>query len=131
MKVLTFKTSRKTEALNITQPLQQVVAQSGIQNGVLTIYVPHTTAGIAINEAADPSVIADIMATLARLVPDEGRYSHLEGNSPAHIKVVLTGTSQNIPIDNGGLALGTWQGIFLMEFDGPRTRQVYTQITPS
>lgn len=98
---------------------------SGIRNGLCLIYVPHTTAAVTINENADPSVKRDIISTLKKIVPDSLPYSHLEGNSPAHIKASLVGPSTSIIIENGELALGTWQGIFFCEFDGPRRRKVY------
>jgi secondary thiamine-phosphate synthase enzyme len=114
----------------ITQRINDVVRRSGVQEGVCYLYLPHTTAGIIINENADPSVGRDILDRLATLVPDKGSYQHLEGNAPAHIKSTLTGLSLTVPIDKGRLALGRWQGVFLCEFDGPRDRTVVVQVLP-
>jgi secondary thiamine-phosphate synthase enzyme len=111
--------------VDITSQVEGELRRSGLEDGVCFIYVPHTTAGITINENADPSVIADIQATLNRLVPWEGPYSHLEGNSAAHIKSTLVGNSVMVLVESGRLKLGTWQGIFLCEFDGPRSRKVH------
>jgi secondary thiamine-phosphate synthase enzyme len=102
--------------------VEQAVQHSGIREGLCTIYVPHTTAGVTINEQADPDVASDILAHLNRLVPRDPRFLHAEGNSDAHIKALLTGSSVTIPIRAGRLALGTWQGIYFAEFDGPRQR---------
>lgn len=113
--------------MDITEQVSRVVRQSGVSNGICYIFVPHTTAGVAVNENADPSVKSDIANTLERLVPQDGQYSHMEGNAAAHIKATLVGTSQSLPIVNGSLGLGTWQGIYLCEFDGPRTRRVVVQ----
>jgi secondary thiamine-phosphate synthase enzyme len=115
----------------ITQRINDVVRRSGVQEGVCYLYLPHTTAGIIINENADPSVGRDILDRLDTLVPDKGGYHHLEGNAPAHIKSSLTGLSLMVPIDNGCLALGRWQGVFLCEFDGPRDRTILVQVLPS
>jgi len=115
----------------ITQRINDVVRRSGVQEGVCYLYLPHTTAGIIINENADPSVGRDILDRLDTLVPDKGNYHHLEGNAPAHIKSTLTGLSLTVPIDNGRLALGRWQGVFICEFDGPRDRTIVVQVLPS
>jgi len=115
----------------ITQRINDVVRRSGVQEGVCYLYLPHTTAGIIINENADPSVGRDILDRLDTLVPDKGNYHHLEGNAPAHIKSTLTGLSLMVPIDNGRLALGRWQGVFICEFDGPRDRTIVVQVLPS
>ena len=115
----------------ITQRVNDVVHRSGVQEGVCYLYLPHTTAGIIINENADPSVGRDILDRLDTLVPDKGNYHHLEGNAPAHIKSTLTGLSLMVPIDNGRLALGRWQGVFLCEFDGPRDRTIVVQVLSS
>jgi secondary thiamine-phosphate synthase enzyme len=112
----------------ITQRVNDVVHRSGVQEGVCYLYLPHTTAGIIINENADPSVGRDILDRLNTLVPSKGSYHHLEGNAPAHIKSTLTGLSLMVPIDNGRLALGRWQGVFLCEFDGPRDRTILVQV---
>jgi secondary thiamine-phosphate synthase enzyme len=115
----------------ITQRVNDVVRRSGVQEGVCYLYLPHTTAGIIINENADPSVGRDILDRLDTLVPSKGSYHHLEGNAPAHIKSTLTGLSLMVPIDNGRLALGRWQGVFICEFDGPRDRTIVVQVLPS
>jgi secondary thiamine-phosphate synthase enzyme len=99
-----------------------VVRESGVQTGLCQVYVPHTTAGVFINENADPDALSDILGTLEALVPWENGYRHAEGNAAAHIKATLVGTSQTVPVRNGRLALGRWQGIFFADFDGPRER---------
>ncbi len=113
--------------LDITGQVERVVRQKGIEEGICCIFVPHTTAGITINENADPSVRADLLQGLDRMAPWSAGYSHVEGNSGAHIKASLMGSSQTVIISRGRLQLGTWQGIFLAEFDGPRSRQVWVQ----
>ena len=128
MKVLEVRSRRKIEFIDVTSQIKRIVRESGVKNGICYIYIPHTTAGVTINENADPSVVEDIIDTLNRLVPQDWRYKHLEGNSPAHIKSTLVGHSTFVLIENGQLALGTWQGIFLCEFDGPRTRKIYIEI---
>lgn len=125
------KTQAKEELLDITGRVKEAVLSSGARNGICAVYIPHTTAGVAINENADPSVKQDILMTLRKMVPDSLSYSHSEGNSPAHIKACLFGSSLNLIIDEGRLSLGTWQGIFFCEFDGPRTRKVYVKVIPS
>jgi secondary thiamine-phosphate synthase enzyme len=124
---LTVKTHDRTEMIDITADIQAVVRREQFENGLCMIYVPHTTAGVTINESADPSVKADIVMVLNQMVPWQADYRHLEGNSPAHIKASLMGASQTVAVAQGQLRLGTWQGIFFCEFDGPRTRKV--QIT--
>jgi secondary thiamine-phosphate synthase enzyme len=114
--------------LNITQKVQDVVSRLGVSDGVCTIFVPHTTAGITINEAADPNVIRDIQMLLRKLVPERENYRHAEGNSDAHVCASLIGSSVSIPISRSRLAFGTWQGIFFCEFDGPRNRSVHVQV---
>lgn len=128
METLTVQTRNHTEFIDISGEVQASVRKEGLQDGVVIVYVPHTTAGITINEDADPSVIHDILADLDRLVAwRQGYYHHMEGNSAAHTKSSLVGSSQQVIIDNGKLALGRWQGIYFCEFDGPRTRKVYLQ----
>lgn len=128
LKQFPISTSGKSGVYDITQRVQEMVTASGITNGLCCVFIPHTTAAVVINEHADPSVMADLMSHLEAIVPGSGPYRHLEGNSPAHIKSSLLGQSVSIPIKDGRLALGTWQGIFLLEFDGPRTRMVEVQI---
>jgi secondary thiamine-phosphate synthase enzyme len=118
------KTSSRSQLINITSEIRKAVRTAGIEDGVCIVYIPHTTAGIIINEAADPSVAGDIVASLDRIVPLRDNYTHSEGNSAAHIKSSLVGTSCQIPIAGKDLALGTWQGVFFCEFDGPRRRSV-------
>ncbi len=115
--------------MDITAEIRKVVGESGVASGVCHVYCPHTTAGITINEHADPAVVADIAAGLDRIVPQHENYRHTEGNSPAHIKASLIGASATIFIEGGTLVLGTWQGVFFGEFDGPRQRQVFVKIT--
>jgi secondary thiamine-phosphate synthase enzyme len=115
--------------MDITPLVRDVVDKSKIENGVCYIFVPHTTAGITINENADPSVRQDILIEMDKLVPWQGNYTHLEGNAAAHIKASLVGSSETIPVENGELVLGTWQGVFFAEFDGPRRREVWVKIT--
>ena len=115
----------RTELIDITGQVQEAVKKSGLKDGVCHLFVPHTTAGITINEGADPSVKRDILTSLNRLVPFDGDYQHAEGNSAAHIKTTMVGTSAVCLIEDSQLVLGTWQSIFFCEFDGPRTRRVY------
>ena len=126
--LLTVKTRSRTEMVDITAEVGRMVAQSGVRDGLCMLYVPHTTAGITINESADPSVRADILMVLNEVVPWKAAYRHVEGNSPAHVKATLVGTSQTVAIENNELVLGTWQGIFFCEFDGPRERKVHLRI---
>jgi len=127
--ILSVSTSSRNQLLNITRQVEQVVSQSGIQNGIVTVFCPHTTAGITINENADPDVPHDILLTLNKLLPQNlAGYQHCEGNSDAHVKSSLVGCSRQVMLNNGSLVLGTWQGLFFCEFDGPRTRHVHIQI---
>jgi secondary thiamine-phosphate synthase enzyme len=126
--VLTVNTRSQTELVDITAEVGRMVAKSGVRQGLCMVYVPHTTAGVTINESADPSVRADLLMVLNQMVPWKADYRHMEGNSPAHVKSTLVGTSQTVAIENGTLVLGTWQGIFFCEFDGPRQRSVHLRI---
>ena len=126
--VLTVKTRAQTELVDITADVSRLVADSGVRNGLCLVYVPHTTAGVTINENADPSVPKDLLMVLNQMVPWKADYRHLEGNSPAHVKSTLVGASQTIAVENGRLVLGTWQGVFFCEFDGPRSRTVQVRI---
>ena len=119
---LSVHSRKQADAVDITDRVQEVVRDSGVSTGLCQIYVPHTTAGVFINENADPDVMDDFLATLDRLVPWENDYQHAEGNAAAHIKSTLIGTSQTVPVRDGKLALGQWQGIYFAEFDGPRER---------
>src|SRR5208282_6781616 len=122
-KALNVKSKSKTEFIDITEDIRSFIKESGVQYGVCHIYVPHTTAGVTINEGADPAVKRDLIAALNRLVPFEGDYHHNEGNSAAHIKASLVGSAQIVLIEEGKLLLGTWQSIYFCEFDGPRHRR--------
>jgi len=128
IKTIGIKTKTRTEFVDITSEVQKVVEESGIKSGICYIYIPHTTAGITINEGADPSVIKDIQNTLSKMVPNSRNYLHAEGNSDAHIKTSLAGSSEVIIIDKNKLFLGTWQSIFFCEFDGPRHRRVVVKL---
>jgi secondary thiamine-phosphate synthase enzyme len=127
---ITVRTERRTQLLDVTAAVAKMVQDSSVQSGICYVYVPHTTAGVIINENADPDVAADMEAALARLVPKDAGYSHAEGNSDSHIKTALVGTSATIFISGGQLELGRWQGIFFCEFDGPRTRRLRVKIVP-
>ena len=127
-KNINIKTKTRTEFVDITSEIQQVIDEAGIKNGICCMYVPHTTAGITINEGADPSVVSDIQRTLSKLIPNNLNYSHMEGNSDAHIKSTVVGASKTVIIDDGKLLLGTWQSIFFCEFDGPRHRRVLVKL---
>jgi secondary thiamine-phosphate synthase enzyme len=122
------RTSKRTEFIDITRSVQEAVQKTGLKEGVCILFIPHTTAAITINENADPSVVQDIVTELNKIVPFEDRYQHMEGNSPAHIKASLVGCSQTVFVESGKLVLGTWQGIFFCEFDGPRDRKVYVKV---
>ena len=122
------RTSKKTEFIDITPSIQEAVKNTGVEGGICFIFIPHTTAAVTINENADPSVSQDILMELNKLVPLQDRYQHLEGNSAAHIKASLIGCSQTVLVESGKLALGTWQGIFFCEFDGPRSRKVHVKM---
>ncbi len=130
VEIVSVKTSKQVEFVEITDWVQEAVRKAGIKEGICIVFVPHTTAGVTINENADPSVVQDIMMELNKIVPLKDQYLHGEGNSPAHIKSSLIGCSQNIIIESGRLSLGTWQGIFFCEFDGPRNRKVYVKVIP-
>ncbi len=127
-KNINIKTKTRTEFVDITSEIQQVIDEAGIKDGICCMYVPHTTAGITINEGADPSVVSDIQRTLSKLIPNNLNYSHMEGNSDAHIKSTVVGASKTVIIDDGKLLLGTWQSIFFCEFDGPRHRRVLVKL---
>lgn len=128
MIAISIRTRSRTGMQDVTSDVADAVSKSGVSDGVCFVCVPHTTAGVTINENADASVARDIDSTLAELVPFEGDYTHSEGNSAAHVKSVLVGTSQVLPVVAGELQLGTWQGIYFCEFDGPRSRKVWVQV---
>ena len=125
---LSVRTSRGTEMVDITGQIQELVRLSGVEEGVCHIFEAHTTAGLTINENADPSVQADMLMVLNKIISEQEAYRHLEGNSPAHVKASLMGAQLTVLVSNGRLLLGTWQGVFLCEFDGPRTRKVHIKI---
>ncbi len=125
---LSVRTHNRTEFLDLTSQIQEIVKQSGVTEGLCHIFVPHTTAAVTINENADPSVKADILMVLNKLVSDRESYRHLEGNAPAHVKASLVGPQLTVLVSGSRLVLGTWQGIFFCEFDGPRSRKVHLKI---
>ncbi|MGB9718561.1 MAG: secondary thiamine-phosphate synthase enzyme YjbQ [Thermoproteota archaeon] len=126
--VIEISTKTRQQLVEVTSAIRELVRRSSVKNGVCFIHVPHTTAGVTLNENADPSVARDILNTLNRLIPLEGNYSHLEGNAHAHVKASIVGHNAILFIGNGELILGTWQGVFLCEFDGPRRRRILVKI---
>lgn len=125
---LSVNTSKHTQMLNITDMIQSCVEDSGVRSGVCTVFIPHTTAAVTINENADPDVVRDFTMEINKLVPWEDGYLHIEGNSAAHLKASMIGFSEQIIIEDGRLVLGTWQGIYFCEYDGPRRRSVYVKL---
>ena len=125
---ISVKTHSRVDMVDITTSVQKKISDAGVSDGFCVVYVPHTTAGITINEGADPAVCHDIMTKLSELVPASAGYRHMEGNSDSHIKASLMGSSVTVMVENGRLILGTWQKIFFCEFDGPRSRKVYVKI---
>ena len=122
------KTTTQTEFIDITHSVQEAVQKTGVRDGICIIFIPHTTGAVTINENADPCVIQDIVMELNKIVPFKDQYRHMEGNSPAHIKASLVGCSEIVFVESGKLVLGTWQGIFFCEFDGPRNRKVHVKV---
>ena len=131
MQQLTVKTHDRTEMIDVTNQVEEAIRAEGLQDGICMLYVPHTTAGVTINESADPSVRRDILMVLNQMVPWNADYKHMEGNSPAHVKSSLIGASQLVAVEKGRMVLGTWQGIFFCEFDGPRTRKLMLKLVDS
>jgi len=131
METIQIATRSRTQAVDITREVEQALAAAGVRDGMVVICSAHTTAGLTVNENADPDVMADILSTLDRLVPRQGPYAHREGNSDAHVKASLVGLSVTLPAQNGRLVLGTWQGVYFCEFDGPRRRRVFVQVLPA
>ena len=123
------QSSSQTEFIDITARIKRAVSDDRVKDGICTVYIPHTTCGVTINEAADPDVKTDMLKELNKIVPFNDGYRHMEGNSAAHIKTSLMGSSVSVPLQNGRLMLGTWQGIYVCEFDGPRNRSVYISVT--
>jgi len=131
MQTLRVKTGRRTQFVDVTAAVERVVKEAGVASGVCYVYVPHTTAGVTINEHADPDVASDLEGILDRLVPHAGPYRHSEGNTDSHAKALMVGASQMIFVEDGRLLLGRWQGIFLCEFDGPRERKIFVKVEES
>jgi secondary thiamine-phosphate synthase enzyme len=129
-RTISVRTSRRTELKDVTDEIEAAIRDSGCANGTCVLYVPHTTAGVLVNEGDDPAVARDIEAAFDRLIPRDAGYKHLEGNADSHIKTALVGSSESVWIENGRLALGRWQAVFFAEFDGPRTRELRVKIIP-
>ena len=125
---ISVKTGSRNEMVDITASVQKEISNTGVNDGICVVYVPHTTAGVTINEGADPAVCTDIVRKLNELVPPNDGYRHMEGNADSHIKASLIGSSVTVLVEKGRLVLGTWQKIFFCEFDGPRSRRVYVKI---
>ncbi len=130
IKKCSISTSKRCELCDITERVARVVKELGIGSGTCRIFVPHTTAAVTINENADPSVARDLIEGLERIAPSDGPYTHAEGNSAAHIKSSIIGTDKTLPVEDGRLLLGTWQGVFFCEFDGPRQRNFFVGVSP-
>lgn len=126
---LRVKTNTRTELIDITTALQRIVSESGVRSGLCTLYVPHTTAAVTINENTDPNVGRDLLKELNTVIPFEDAYGHSEGNSAAHIKSSLVGVSETVIVEEGRLMLGAWQAVFFCEFDGPRDRRLYVKVS--
>jgi len=131
MTVIEVRSERREELIDITRLVAEAVSASGVAEGIAHVWCPHTTAAITVNEAADPSVARDIVAGLVRMVPREAGWQHAEGNADAHLKAAVLGASASVPVSGGRLALGTWQGVFFCEFDGPRSRRVEVRVSAS
>jgi secondary thiamine-phosphate synthase enzyme len=131
MKTIRVKTNSQTEMIDITGDVRAALQAEDFSEGICMLYVPHTTAAVTINESADPSVRRDILMVLNQMVPWKADYRHMEGNSPAHVKTSLVGSSELVSVEEGRMVLGTWQGIFFCEFDGPRTRKLILKLIPT
>ncbi len=125
---ISVRTAERVDFVDITKLVADEIAKAAVDSGTVTVYVPHTTCGVTINESADPDVVRDMKMQFAKMVPQDGGFRHYEGNSDSHIKTTMVGSSETIFIEGGRLVLGTWQGVFLCDFDGPRTRKVYLKI---
>ena len=125
---LNISTSKHTQMIEITELIQKAVTESGVKDGICTVFIPHTTAAVTINENADPDVVRDFTMEINKIVPWEDGYRHMEGNAAAHLKASMIGFSEQIIIEDGRLVLGTWQGIWFCEYDGPRSRKIYVKI---
>jgi len=130
MITLEIASSRQVEMLDVTAEVRRSIRESGIQSGIAVLFVPHTTAAVTINENADPDVVRDLVMELNKIVPFDDHYRHAEGNSAAHLKSTLVGASETLLIDKGAPVLGTWQGIYFCEFDGPRRRKLHLRVLP-
>ncbi len=130
MKTLEVRTKEHTQFVNIDRQVQEAVSEAGVEQGVVHVFVPHTTAGVTINENADPDVMRDVGGALEKAVPWNANYAHSEGNAAAHVKASMMGFCQTVLIEGGRLQLGTWQSLYFCEFDGPRTRKVWVQVQP-
>jgi secondary thiamine-phosphate synthase enzyme len=130
MQTVEVRSRSRVELIDVTSKVRDAITKSGVRDGIAVVFVTHTTAAVTINEAADPAVPADIINKLSQLVPRNGSYQHTEGNSDAHIKSSLVGSSVNLVVVQGSPVLGTWQGVFLCEFDGPRNRKLAVQVVP-
>ena len=128
LKTYKISTKRRVQAVEITSEVRNAVRESGVKNGICVVYVPHTTAGVVVNESYDPAVMEDLMAKLSQLVPAGMGYRHLEGNADSHIKSSIVGNSASIIVEDGNLLLGRWGGVFFLEFDGPRDRSFHVKI---
>jgi secondary thiamine-phosphate synthase enzyme len=128
MESFAISTRERSGLVDITAKVAEIVRASGVERGLAVVFVPHTTAGVTINENADPDVVTDILNHLDKAVPQAGPYRHAEGNSPAHVKASMMGSSVTLIVRSGRMVLGTWQGIYFAEFDGPRTRQVHVEV---
>ena len=131
LKTLAVSTSRHTQMIDITSQVQKAVSESGVRDGICTVFIPHTTAAVTINENADPDVVRDFTTEIDKIVPWDDGYHHFEGNSAAHLKSSMIGFSEQILVEDGRLVLGTWQGIYFCEYDGPRTRHVKVYFEPA
>ena len=131
IKKIDVRTKGRDDLVDITRQVEDALRETGIKDGLCVVYIPHTTAGVTINENADPSVGRDLLMAMARAVPDSLPFTHGEGNSRAHVKASLIGSSASVFVEDGRLRLGTWQGIYLCEFDGPRERRVLVQVIPA
>jgi secondary thiamine-phosphate synthase enzyme len=130
MQSFEIRTDKRDQMLDVTTRVQAIVADAGVQTGLVTVYIPHTTAGVTINENADPDVVHDTLRQLDEMVPwRQPFYRHAEGNSASHVKASMMGASVTVLIEDGKLQLGTWQGVWFCEFDGPRTRKVWVKVT--
>ncbi|MCM8823812.1 MAG: secondary thiamine-phosphate synthase enzyme YjbQ [Candidatus Omnitrophica bacterium] len=128
MVIINISSTKRTEFIDITSQIERVIREKEIEEGICIIFCPHTTAGLTINENADPSVRSDIIAHIEKLIPYRGHYLHLEGNADSHIKASIFGSSLSLIVKNKRLILGRWQGIYFCEFDGPRERKVYVKV---